>query len=100
MPGEAKTTVIVRHNAEAQRFEAVINGHLCHIDYRMHGDVMGLHHTEVPRVLEGRGIAAQLVRAALDHARQGHHRIAPECPYVRSYVRRHPETHDLLAAPL
>ena len=97
MPGEAKSTVIVRRNAEAQRFEAVINGHLCHLDYRMLGDVMSLHHTEVPRALEGRGIAAQLVRAAIDHARHAGLRIAADCPYVRSYVRRHPDTHDILA---
>ncbi|MEP7209161.1 MAG: GNAT family N-acetyltransferase [Casimicrobiaceae bacterium] len=97
MTGEAKSTVIVRNNAEAQRFEAVINGLLCHLDYRLDGDVLVVHHTEVPRALEGRGIAAQLVRAAIDHARHESLRIAPHCPYVRSYVRRHPETHDILA---
>lgn len=94
---QPKSTVIVRHNERMQRFEAVINGHLCHADYRLEGDAMAMVHTEVPQALEGRGIAAQLVRAAIDHARNHGLRIAPYCAYVRSYVRRHPETHDVVA---
>ena len=57
---------------------------------------MSIVHTEVPPRSEGRGIAAGLVRAALAHARaQGWH-VRPACSYVRSYMRRHPETQDLL----
>src|SRR5512132_1972527 len=66
---QPKQTVIVRHNSAQQRFEAVINGLLCHADYRMDGETMAMVHTEVPEALEGRGIAAQLVRAAIEHAR-------------------------------
>ena len=64
----------------------------------MHGDVMGIVHTEVPMAAEGRGIAGQVVRAALAHAREQGLRVAPMCSYVRAYMQRHPETHDLLPA--
>jgi predicted GNAT family acetyltransferase len=87
----------VIHNEQAQRFEVVIDGTLARADYRMFGNAMRLHHTEVPRALEGRGIAGALVRAALDHARAQGLRVEPACSYVNSYMRRHPETHDLLA---
>lgn len=75
----------------------MIDGALARADYRMNGQVMRLVHTEVPRSLEGRGIAGALVRAALDHARSEGLRVEPACSYVMAYMRRHPETRDLLA---
>jgi predicted GNAT family acetyltransferase len=65
--------------------------------YRRQGDVLLLTHTEVPPALEGRGIAAALVKAALDWARAEGLRVRPLCSYVVTYMRRHPETQDLLA---
>jgi predicted GNAT family acetyltransferase len=88
----------VRHNTPEQRFEVVIDGALARADYRMHGNAMRIFHTEVPHHLEGRGIAAALVRAALEHARTEGLRVEPACSYVRGYMQRHPETHDLLAS--
>ncbi|HEX6016891.1 MAG TPA: N-acetyltransferase, partial [Burkholderiaceae bacterium] len=38
------------------------------------------------------------VRAALDHARTNGLRVRPACSYVRTYLRRHPEAQDLVAA--
>ena len=87
----------VRHNTGAHRFEAVVNGQLCRADYAMRGDVMAMHHTEVPSALQGRGIAAQLVAAAVDYARANGLRIAAYCRYVQGYVRRHPEVSDIVA---
>lgn len=85
------------HNVEAHRFEAVVDGGLARCDYRRVGNVLQIHHTEVPVALEGRGIAGQLVAAALEHARAHGFKVAPYCSYVRSYMRRHPETLGLLA---
>jgi predicted GNAT family acetyltransferase len=93
----AVTVPEVRHNVEARRFETTIEGELARADYRQRDDVMRLVHTEVPPRFEGRGIASALVRAALEHARSHGLRVEPACSYVLSYMRRHPETHDLLA---
>lgn len=87
----------VRHNVPAQRFEAEVDGALARADYRLAGDVMRMVHTEVPRALEGRGIAGALVKAAFEHARAEGLRVEPACSYVATYMRRHPETQDLLA---
>jgi hypothetical protein len=86
----------IRHNPEARRFEAFVDGELCRADYRMAGEVMHIVHTEVPYTLEGRGLAAQVVRAALDYARANGLKVVPACGYVRAYMRRHKESQDLL----
>jgi hypothetical protein len=62
----------------------------------MAGDVMHIVHSEVPYRLEGRGLAAQVVRAALAYARANRLKVVPACGYVRAYMRRHKESQDLL----
>lgn len=93
-PSESFT---VAHNAEALRFEARIEGWLCRCDYLLVDGVMQLVHTEVAPALEGRGIAARLVQAALDHAQAHGLKVRPRCSYVRAYMQRHPKTLALLA---
>lgn len=89
--------VLVTHNLAQQRFEATVEGHLCVADYRLDGSVMQMMHTEVPPALQGRGIAAELVEAAFDHAMTENLKIEPLCSYVRAYMERHPETAFLRA---
>jgi predicted GNAT family acetyltransferase len=93
----AETTYTIQHNPAAMRFEAIVNGMLCRADYRMHGDTMMLVHTEVPRQLEGKGIASALVKAAFKHAADNGMDVLPVCSYVRAWVQRHPEIEPLLA---
>jgi len=86
----------VSHNPAASRFEALVAGELCVCAYRRTGATLLMTHTEVPRALEGRGIAAALVQAALDWARAEGLKVRPLCSYVASYMRRHAETQDLI----
>jgi len=55
------------------------------------------HHTGVPRALEGRGLAAQLVAHGLAWARAQGLKVVPSCSYVDAFMRRHPEWQDLRA---
>ncbi len=87
---------VVTHNAAAQRFEARVGGALALCAYRQAGPLLVLHHTEVPPALQGQGVAAELVRATLAWAREEGLRVRPSCSYVAAYMRRHPETQDLL----
>ena len=54
-------------------------------------------HTGVPPQHRGKGIAEQLVKAAMEHARETGGRIVPVCSYVVAQFRRHPEWADLRA---
>jgi uncharacterized protein len=92
----AVNTVQVQHKLEASRFETTVDGHVCICQYRLFGRVMMLTHTGVPQALRGRGIAAALVQAALDHARAKQLKVRPDCSYAETYMQRHPETLDLL----
>jgi len=86
----------VENNAAAGRFEAVVDGQLAQAQYRRVGERILFTHTEVPEQLEGRGIAAQLARSGLDFARAEALTVVPLCPFIASYIERHPEYQDLL----
>lgn len=86
----------IHHNAAASRFQTTVGGHLCVCHYRVFGKTMMLTHTGVPPAVRGRGIAAQLVQAALDHAREQQWKVRPDCSYAEVYMQRHPQTLDLL----
>lgn len=90
--------VVVTHNEQARRFEAAVDGLRSLLAYRLSPDRILLVHTEVPAPLEGQGVAAKLTRAALDFARAQHWQVVPLCPYASSFLRKHPEYHDLLSA--
>ena len=89
----------VHHNIALQRFELHVEEQLATCDYRLESDVMALVHTGVPSALQGRGLAAALVSAALAYARTAGLKVRPACSYVAAYMQRHPETTDLLAPP-
>ena len=90
-------TLVIEHLADQRRFQARVEGRACVIDYELDGGVMTITHTGVPGPLEGRGIAAELTRAALAHASSAHLKVRPLCSYARVYMQRHPETASLLA---
>lgn len=81
----------IGHDAAHGRFWTRVDGRLCVCDYRTSGRTMVMVHTEVDPDLQGRGIAAALVEAAVAHAREHGLRIRPLCSYVRAWLRRHPE---------
>lgn len=87
---------VVDNRAE-QEFTLDAGGGRAVAAYQLEGGVIVFTHTAVPPALEGRGIGGRLVRGALDQARDRGLKVAPQCPFVRAYVERHPEYRDLLA---
>ena len=67
------------------------------IAYRLGDGVITLVHTEVRDEYEGQGHAGRLARGALDDARSRGLKVVPSCPYVASYIEKHPEYADLVA---
>lgn len=85
----------IQHHPQSGRFEAIVEGLRCEVDYRLSTGLMHITHTGVPPQLEGRGIAAALVQHALTWARGQRLKVDPICSYVAVYLRRHPEWNDL-----
>lgn len=73
----------------------MVEGTLAVAEYRRVGDKITFTHTEVPPAIGGRGIAAAIVKFALDDARVSGLRVASTCWYVSDYIRDHPEYQDL-----
>jgi len=66
------------------------------IRYAVEPGLVLLIHTEVAEAVEGQGLGSRLVRGALDDIRARGLRVAPVCPFVLSYLGRHPEYADLV----
>ena len=86
----------VRHEADRNRFIAQVDGVEAVLEYARRPGVIALTHTEVPPAIGGRGVAAALVARALEFARAEDLKVIPECSYVATYFRRHPQDADLL----
>jgi hypothetical protein len=87
----------VRDNSARQRYELEVGDELAFIDYRRDGRVVSMTHAEVPLASRGGGIGSALVGGALALARERGDKVVPLCLFVAHYMRRHPETQDLLA---
>ncbi len=88
----------IRHNEQQTQFETTIDGHVAYAAYDLEGpDRIVFTHTIVPDELSGRGIAGEIVKYGLDHARAKNLRVVPQCSYVEAYIKRHKEYEDLLA---
>ena len=85
-------------NEEARsRYELIVDGSTAFAEYELDGDRIVFTHTLVPSELGGRGIGGQLIEAALADVRKRGLKVVPLCPFVKSYMEKHPETQDLLA---
>jgi predicted GNAT family acetyltransferase len=88
----------VTHQPAARRFETLVDGQLSVAEYHLQDGVMHMTYTGVPPALRGHGIAAALVKEALQYAEAQGLKVHPQCSYVRAYMHRHPETLGLMAS--
>jgi len=86
-----------RDDPDAGRLEIVVAGRRAgYVDYRRGPEELALNHTEIEPEFEGRGLGGRLVREALSRARAEGDAVLPFCPFVRSYIERHPDQLDLV----
>ncbi len=79
------------NNEAAKQYEFHIDGFIPRIVYQKSGDKIYLIHTEVPLELGGKGIANQLVKKVFEDIQKRGLKLIPLCPFVKKYLRRHPE---------
>jgi predicted GNAT family acetyltransferase len=83
----------------AGRFEILVDGRLAGLTaYQRDDDVVAMPHTEIDDAFAGQGLGSILIKGALDAFRAQGASVIPECPFVRSYIERHPDYVDLVPA--
>jgi uncharacterized protein len=82
---------IVEHDRAAHQFQARLDGMQAVLEYRRAPGKIVFVHAEVPAPFRHRGIADALSHAGLEYARTEHLAVTARCPFVASYIRRHPE---------
>jgi predicted GNAT family acetyltransferase len=90
----------VTDDRERSRYEITEDGRpVGFLTYRTRPGLIDLVHTEIDPAHGGRGLAAVLVRHALDDARARGLAVIPHCPYVSRFIARHPDGYrDLVPA--
>jgi predicted GNAT family acetyltransferase len=88
----------VIHNPEATRYELWLHdARIGLAEYSLSPGERHFVHTEVDPAFQNKGYAADLMREALADVRQNSKdKVVPVCSYVVMYMKRHPETQDLL----
>jgi predicted GNAT family acetyltransferase len=81
----------VTHNEAKGQFEIALGSESAVLQYHRTPDSITLIHTEVPEPWRGRGLGDQLIRAALDYAHFNQLKVVPVCPFVKAYLKKHPE---------
>jgi predicted GNAT family acetyltransferase len=86
------------NNEAIHNFELFVDGQRAFIDYKTKDDKIYLIHTEVPKELQGQGVAEALVEKAFEYIEKHKLTLVPLCSYVQVFLRKHPEWDRLLAA--
>lgn len=84
------------NNTDDRQYEFHIDGLVPKIEYIRAGEKIYLTHTEVPKELEGKGVASALVKQVLENIQQNSLKLVPLCPFVLGYIKRHPEWESLI----
>lgn len=91
------STVQVRDRPDLEYYEITVDGTRAGLAaYELDGGVITFTHTEVDDAYEGQGLGGTLARFALDDARSRGLRVRPLCPFIRGWIKRHPDYQDLV----
>jgi uncharacterized protein len=90
---------VVTDNPASSRYELHVGTELAgFVAYllRQHDTVISLLHTEIEPAFQGAHLATHLARFSLDDARKRGLAVLPFCPYITSWIKKHPEYTDLV----
>jgi predicted GNAT family acetyltransferase len=82
---------------DQHRFEIRLDGELAGFAvYHRRGGRIYLVHTEIDPKFEGKGLGSALAKGVLSAERAAAEPVVPLCPFMRSYIDRHPDQSDLV----
>lgn len=88
------------NDKQGSRFVITVDGLEVYELYAEDKGTIDLYSTYTPPKLRGRGLAAEVVKAALEYAKEKKLKVIPTCWYVRKYVDEHPEYKELIIEKL
>lgn len=87
----------VHNDPENDRYVIEVDGDTAGFTvYHIRGGRYFFVHTEIDREHSGQGVGTTLARFALDDVRSKGAQIVPICPFIASFVERHPDYQDLI----
>jgi predicted GNAT family acetyltransferase len=99
MESAATDAPVVTDNPAASRYELHVGAELAgFVDYQLHDNdtVISLIHTEIKPAFRHAHLATHLARYGLDDARRRGLAVLPFCPYINSWIKKHPEYAELV----
>jgi uncharacterized protein len=85
-------------NIDAHRLEIADGNMVAFLTYRMKGDAIEYVHSETPPELRGKGYAGALAKFGLERDKAAGRKVIATCPFVKTYIERHPEYASLVQA--
>lgn len=94
---QATSQIEVFDNAEDHAYVITVDGERAgKAVYHIRGGRYFFVHTEIDSEYEGKRLGSQLVQFALEDVRLKEGSVVPICPFVRGYIKRHPEYDELI----
>jgi uncharacterized protein len=91
-------TLAIEHDEKNKQFVASVEGKTAHLKYSVlpDGKTLDYYSTFVPPELRGRHIGQDIVKFALDFAKENDYTIIPSCPFVKAFIDAHSEYNQLV----
>lgn len=87
-------SIKVNHNKVKTQFEVELEVEPAVLEYKVSSGKIYLIHTGVPKSNTQKGVAAALAIEALKYAKESDLETVIICPFIKTYVKRHPELLD------
>jgi predicted GNAT family acetyltransferase len=84
------------NNEQRMHFEIKLEDDIAYLEYRYYKNDIAFMHTHVPDSMEGKGVASALAAHAFAFAKKHNKAVMVYCPFVASYLKKHPELREQL----
>lgn len=86
----------VINDIKGSRFILNIEGEEVYVMYAEEKETLELYSTFTPPKLRGKGLAAIVVKAGFDYAKEKNLKVIPACWYVREFAEKYKEYEEML----
>lgn len=86
------------NNEKLMHFEIHGDNEVAFLEYRFYHNKIVFMHTSVPETMEGKGVGSALAAKAFVYAKDNNMPVIVYCPFVLTYLKRHPELRGQLDA--